>query len=60
MFYYWQAFFFQNVDSYKDEIDNDIKCLVNILHLYKEAKNTYNQLEPATKALAKLQHNNNS
>ena len=48
------------MDSYKDEIDNDIKCLVNILHLYKEAKNTYNQLEPATKALAKLQHNNNS
>ena len=47
------------MNNHEDEIDNDINCLVNNLHLHKEAKNIYNQLEPATKVV-KLQHNNNA
>lgn len=55
-----RPFYLQIVDNNEDEIDNDIKCLVNNLHLYKEAKNMYNQLEPVAKALMKLQHDNNA
>ena len=42
------------MDTHEDEIDMGIKCLINNLYMYKEAKSMYNQMEPVTKALITL------
>ena len=44
------------MDNHEDEID--INCFVNNLHLCKEAKTMYNQMEPVEITFKKLQNDN--